>query len=121
MMDHTKYHYKESGLDNVYLLNGFERVKTQRGDVVSIVNEVGLLAAIGCFLITERKWLNGKEVCFLRKELNLTQNDLSAILGMDIQALARWEKGRRSKGAIAADRLLRVLYREHVKANPRIR
>ena len=120
-MEDTRYRYTECGLDNVYLLNGFERVPTPRGEVVRIVNEDGLLTAIGRCLVTEKKWLSGKEVRFLSKELGLTQNDISSILGMDIQAFARWEKGRRSKGSMAADRLLRILYMERVKGNPRIR
>ena len=121
MTEHDKYRYTESGLDNVYLVNGFKRIVTQRGEVVQIQDEKGLLAAIGLQLVTEKKWLIGKEVKFLRKELGLTQNDLAAILGMDIQAFARWEKGKRSREASAADRLLRVLYFEHIKGNPRIK
>ena len=121
MVEHDRYRYTESGLDNIYLVNGFERLSTPRGESVRVFNEEGLLEAIGCWLVTEKKWLNGKEVRFLRKELGLTQQDLSAILGIDVQAFARWETGRRSRQAASADRLLRVLYIEHVRGNPRIR
>lgn len=121
MTEHDRYHYTECGLDNIYLINGFEVLSSPRGDVVQIHNEDGLLEAIGYMLVSEKKWLCGQEVKFLRKELGLTQNDLSAILGMDIQAFARWERGERSRDAAAADRLLRVLYCEHVNGNPRIK
>ena len=56
------YHYTESGLDNVYLVNGFTYVDRPDGREVVIEDIDGLHRAIGEFLITNRKNLSGKEI-----------------------------------------------------------
>ena len=72
----------------------------------------GLHRVIGSYLVRERKTLNGREVRFLRHELDLSQKTLGELLGKSGQTIARWEKG---KGNIdgPADRLLRLLYELH--------
>ena len=46
--------------------------------------------------------------------MNLTQSKLARLVGCDAQQVARYEKGQnRMPGAV--DRLLRMLYREHVE------
>ncbi len=52
--------------------------------------------------------LNGKELKFLRKELSLTQAQVAKLMGADVQAVARWEKGSNKNST--ADRLIRTLY-----------
>ena len=49
------YHYKESGLDNVYLENGFTIHKTPYGEGVSIQDTAGLHKAIGVWLVEAPK------------------------------------------------------------------
>lgn len=116
-----RYHYRECGLDNIYLLNGFDYVETPRGRSVHIKDLDGLHRAIGMMLVSEKKNLSGKEFRFLRHELNQTQQTLADILGVNVQALARWEKGR-TKAPIdgPAQRLLRLLYAEQAKGNQEI-
>lgn len=63
-----------------------------------------------------KKRLNGRELRFLRHEINLTQENLAALLGTDAQNVARWEKGI-TKVPGPADRLIRLLYREHASGN----
>jgi len=115
-----RYHYTESGLDNIYLMNGFDCVETPRGMGVTIKDVDGLHRAIGELLVQEKKALSGKEFRFLRHELNLTQQDLAAIVGVNVQAIARIEK--RSEEAYGpVQRLLGLLYKEYVRGNSEIR
>ncbi len=117
---HKHHHYTESGLDDVYLANGFTIIENPRGPAIQIEDLEGLHRTIGLFLVNERKALNGKEVRFLRHELALTQHALGAILGVDSQTLARWEKGDTDRVTPTADRLLRLIYLEKIVGNPAI-
>lgn len=121
MLQSTRYQYTECGLDNIYLINGFEPVDTPRGRGVHIQNVEGLHLAIGRMLVRERRNLTGKEFRFLRHEINLTQQNLALVLGVNVQAVARWEK-EKIKGGIPgpAQRLIRLLYEEHTKGNKQI-
>lgn len=109
------YQYIESGLDNVWLENGYTIHQTAYGEGVSIQDTEGLHRVIGRWLISLPKPLNGAEVRFLRLEMNTTQKNLAAFLGVDEQAVRRWEKAR-SKPVVngSADRLLRAIYIEYV-------
>jgi len=86
------YHYTMCGLDDVYLLNGVTFENTPYGEGVTIQNVDGLHKAIGKYLVTEKKALNGKEIRFLRHEMDLTQAELGDRLRVADQTIARWEK-----------------------------
>lgn len=108
------YHYTESGLNNVWLSNGYTARKTKYGEGVSIHDVDGLHLAIAQTLANKPR-LTGAEVRFLRKEMGMSQRSLGALLGVSDQAVALWEKkGRLPK---TADRLLRLIYVEHDKGN----
>jgi len=109
-------HYTECGLDDVYLKGGYVIEKTPHGEGLSIKNLDGLHKAIGCYLTTQKKALSGKELRFLRKEMDLTQSDLGKLLGLSSQQVARWEKGE-SDISGSADVLVRGLYIQHVGGN----
>lgn len=122
MLQSTRYHYTECGLDNIYLMNGCEFVETPRGKGTKIKDFDGLHRAIGRVLVREKRNLNGKEFRFLRHELNLTQQNLASLLGVDVQTVAGWEKGKRKSGIPGpAQGLIRLLYEEHTKGNKDIR
>jgi DNA-binding transcriptional regulator YiaG len=106
-------HYTECGLDDVYLLSGYTRVKTPYGTGISVKDADELHKAIGCNLATEKKVLNAKELRFLRKHMELTQSDLGRFLGLSSQQVARWEKGV-SEISGPADLLVRALFLEHI-------
>jgi putative transcriptional regulator len=110
------YHYTESGLDNVWLANGYEFHETTYGRGVSINNVDGLHKAIGLGLVERKDRLTGREIRFLRHELDWSQNALAQFLGTTEQTLARWEKDQVSIPG-PAQRLLAGLYREHVTGN----
>jgi DNA-binding transcriptional regulator YiaG len=114
------YHYKESGLPNVWLVNGYRVRKTPYGKAVAIEDVEGLHKSIAERLVNRPGHLAKEEFRFLRKELGLSQKNLGAVIGADEQAVARWERGV-SKVDEIADRFLRALYREHKHGNARIR
>lgn len=106
-------HYTECGLDDVYLVSGYERETTPYGDGIIIRDLDNLHRAIGIYLVQEKKVLNGKEIRFLRKQMDLTQSELSRYFGLSHQQVARWEKGQ-SEITESAASLLRLLYLGHV-------
>jgi putative transcriptional regulator len=114
-----RYHYTECGLDNIYLLNGFDFVETPRGRGAAIKDRDGLHRAIGRMLVREKKDLTGKQFRFLRHELNMTQQLLAGLLGVDTQTVARWEK-EISEIPGPAQGLIRLLYEEHTNGNKAI-
>lgn len=112
------YHYRESGLDNVYLENGYHVLKTRYGQGISIDNTEGLHKAIGRWLISLPKPLNGAEFRFLRLEMEVTQRHLASIIGGTEQTLRLWEKHRnKAISSGPADRLMRALYADYIEGD----
>ncbi len=102
------YHYKESGLPYVYLVNGFQEVNTPNGKGIAIADVEGLHLAIAYAAVTERKHLTGPEVRFIRKVMDLTQVQLADLLGVEDQTVRLWEK--RARVPKTADRAIRLLF-----------
>jgi putative transcriptional regulator len=107
------FQYKGCGLDDVYLLNGYDIHETRNGQAVTIKNMEGLHRAIGRYLVQHKKLMNGKELRFLRVQMDLTQSELGKLLGYSDQQVARWEKGRCSIPT-PANKILRFLFQEHL-------
>jgi putative transcriptional regulator len=105
------YHYTECGLDYVYLLDGFEIVKTAHGPAVRVVNASKLDRAIALAIVRRQKKLTGQEVRLLRGLLDMTQEELGRALGKDAQSIARWEKGKTELPA-TEDIAIRQIYLE---------
>ena len=116
------YHYTESGLDNVVLVNGYDiENHPDYGDLVSINNVRGLHDAIGQEIVNLTRPLNGAEFRFLRLELDLSQRALASVLGTNEQSIAKWEKAKAKPVANkSAERLLRVMYLEHSDAESKV-
>lgn len=109
------YHYTECGLPNVWLVNGFVKEKTAYGIGMSIHDVDGLHRAIGNMLTNKIK-LTGAEIRFLRKEMRLSQRGLGDLLGVQEQTVLLWE--RNGKIPKTADRMLRLIYKEHADGKP---
>ena len=116
----TTHHYRECGLNHIYLLNGFTYRETRHGRAVSIQNMDGLHRAIGTHLAKEKRVLTGAELRFFRIELGLSQTMLGMLLGKSGQTVARWEKGQ-SRIDATADRVVRLLYTRETGGNEDIR
>ncbi len=115
-MDGKKYHYRECGLDDVYLVNGFKRFKSARGTSVAIENVDMLHQAIGTHLCGQARELSGKDVKFLRREMMLSQATLAHLVGVKEQTVHRWETDKNSMSR-STDALLRRLYMEQVNTD----
>jgi len=115
------HRYVESGLDNVYLENGYHVHRTPYGEGISIQDTEGLNRAIGRWLVSQAKPLTGAELRFLRLEMEATQKDLASILGTTEQTLRLWEKNRKKAMPGPADRLLRALYLEYTGKDESVR
>ena len=111
------YHYTESGLQNVWLENGYRTKKTADGIAVAISDADQLHALIGRTLAM-RPHLTGAGLRFLRKELGLSQHRLGELVGAKVDSVSLWER----KGQIpkSADRIIRAVYLEHLDGNANI-
>ncbi len=105
------YHYTESGLKNIWLVNGYVIHRTDYGEGVSIENVTGLHKAIADTLINKPN-LTGPEFRFLRKEIGLSQKSFGQSFGYEGQTIALWEK--RSRVPKAAALFVKTLYCEKV-------
>ena len=115
------HRYVESGLDNIYLENGYRIHRTPYGEGISIEDTEGLNRAIGRWLVSRPRSLTGAELRFLRLEMEATQKDLAGILGTSEQTLRLWEKHRKKPMPGPADRLLRALYLEFTGKDESVR
>ena len=113
-MTRNMYHYTESGLDNIYLANGFVIDGPPGRQMVVIKDIDGLHRAIGRMLIDCKKNLTGREVRFLRQEMLMSQATLAKLLDVSEQAVHRWEKGKTGQVPKPAEALIRLLYREQL-------
>lgn len=112
-MDH--HHYTESGLDNIWLANGFEaETFGEYGEAVSIQNETPLWHLIAQTIAAQPNRMTGQELRFLRAMFGWTQTDLGRRLGYkDGQIVAKWEKSAHTAVPLSADAWLRAAWREH--------
>ena len=108
------YQYSECGLDYVYLVGGFEIQPSAYGDQLAISNQKGLHRAIWKYLITRKKELTGREVRFLRHEMDMSQPTLAKLLGVTEQTVHKWEMGKTAQVPETASRMIRVIYGESI-------
>lgn len=110
------YHYTESGLPNVYLVNGFT-VETLDGEEFTSIDDMnGLHKTIANAIIDSPKALTHQEFRFLRIEMNVSQKTLGTRFGVTEQTIARYEKGESSIPR-TTDAALRSLYMESQQKN----
>ncbi|WP_329601931.1 DUF4258 domain-containing protein [Sansalvadorimonas verongulae] len=109
------YHYKESGLNNIFLVSGFHVKVIDDEEYVSFDNVPELHQAIGKIVAEKKAPLNGNEIRFLRVNMNLSQKLLGRYLDVDSQTVARWEKDQ-VKIPRASDVVLRGMFIESVNS-----
>jgi DNA-binding transcriptional regulator YiaG len=115
------YHYTESGLDNVYLINGYViEQHPEYGETVAIEDAGELHKVIGQQLANASRPLTGREIRFLRIELNLSQKKLGSYLGVEEQTVGRWERGE-VPAPRSNELIIRALYLEWVQERGAIR
>ena len=86
------YHYKESGLDNVYL-HGIIQYKCSGcgEEAAEIPNIEDLHLLIGKSIICNNEHLSAREVVYLKKELGLKSKDMAELLSVTPQEYLNWE------------------------------
>lgn len=106
----TDYKYTESGLRNV-ILKGITAYKCPQcrgiNPIISKIKEVH--KTIAQQLLRKDSLLTGKEIVYLRKEMNIKSKDLAQIIGVTKVTVSRWEN-EREQISPACDRLVRYLY-----------
>ncbi len=117
-MSNEMYHYVECGLDDVWLMNGFERHDSPRGQSISIKDIDALHQAIGEHLSRNKRDLTGAEIRFLRQEMLMSQAVLADLLDVKELTVHRWETGKNSAPK-TAEALIRFLYLEQIKSRAR--
>jgi DNA-binding transcriptional regulator YiaG len=115
------YHYIESGLDYVWLANGYTVHKTEYGKGVSIENIEALQKTIALWIIDSPATMTGAEFRFLRMELDLSQRRIAELINAEEQAVRRWEKARNKPVKGSAERMMRVLFHAYSGGDAEIR
>jgi DNA-binding transcriptional regulator YiaG len=106
------HRYKECGLPNVWLENGYKVKQTPYGEIVSVPNADSLLRVLANNLACKKSRFTGRELWFIRTVLCLSQKNLARLLGTTEESLSLWEKnGRMPK---AGEALARALTLEHL-------
>jgi len=101
------YHYRESGLENVYLAGIPVRTCGGCGErLVSIPNIEGLHRAIALALIRKEERLTPMEVRFLRKSLGWSGADFARKFHTSPQQVSRWESVKAPGAMSKANELL---------------
>lgn len=111
-------HYTASGLDNIWLKNGYKIHETGDGRGISIHDLDNLHRVIAQQIIVGKAApLTGKEFRFLRIELDLSQKAIGDLMGKTDQMIANWEKGNHEI-PVLADAAMRNLYMESIGCSP---
>jgi DNA-binding transcriptional regulator YiaG len=102
--------YKGAGLDGIYLCNGFTR-EEEDGEWFTHIEDIeGLHRAIALDLVARESPLAPKEIRFIRNTMDMTQADIAQAMAVDVQTVARWEKGETEKIPGPADKMLRIMF-----------
>lgn len=106
-----KYHYLESGLNNVYLIGIEEYVcgKCKLSEIV-IPQPLQLHAIIAIALARKPNLLNGGEIRFMRNEIGMTARSFAEAIGISHVTLSRWENDQ-DKATLSHDKLIRFAFK----------
>jgi DNA-binding XRE family transcriptional regulator len=91
-----RYHYTESGLDNVWLNGGVLRFACPncRQTYMQVMNEGQVQQLIAVDLLRKPFGLTGREMRYLRTVCDLTQEELATFLGVTRATVIEREGGR---------------------------
>lgn len=111
------YEYTGSGLEGIYLKNGYTIVESSYGRGVKIQDVEGLHRAIAIDIVKQKKPMTGHQFRFLRKEQDLIQEEAAALFRVDPQTIANWEKKGSEPVPGASDIAMRAWYSAYIQAN----
>jgi DNA-binding transcriptional regulator YiaG len=110
------YEYTGCGLDGIFLKNGYSIVETSYGKGVTIDNLEDLHRAIAGDILAQKTPMSGHQFRYLRKEQDLVQEELAALLRVDVQTVANWEKKGRDAVPGPPDVAMRAFYSAYIHA-----
>ncbi len=113
------YHYTECGLDNVWLVNGYNEIDTAYGKAYSVTAADELLREIAIQVARKPGRLTGKEFRYLRVHMRLSQAAMAKVQGVSEQNVSLWE--RHGKIPKANDTLLRLYFLAHASGDESVR
>jgi DNA-binding transcriptional regulator YiaG len=115
-----RYHYKESGLDNIFLHGGVKEAAcpNRHERFIAVAAEPQLLQVITLALLMRPGALSNKELRYARQSCDLTQAQLASAMGLTRrETIAEWEGREAGRRDRATEFLLRaVLLREFKEA-----
>lgn len=111
-----KYHYIESGLQNVWL-EGVEIFECGCGENFAFIPcTQELHKLIAAILLQKEDQLSGREIRFLRKHMGLKAKNFAKELGVGKVTVSRWENGDYFPSE-SFDRFIRLLYATRMGLN----
>jgi transcriptional regulator with XRE-family HTH domain len=111
------FRYDACGLDNV-ILKGLKVLQADDGEDVVTIPNIGLLHRVLTVAVASKEsGLTPKELRFLRTEMGLTQAQLADMVGKEVQAVGRWERGENPIGT-AAEVVIRARALQEATKNP---
>jgi DNA-binding transcriptional regulator YiaG len=107
----ARYHFRDSGLPNVYLagIRYFVCGVCKKIVKVEIPAIEELMGAIASAIVTKTSPMAGVEVQFLRKRLGIKATDFAAMIDASPEQLSRWENGHNALSG-SMDRYIRIAY-----------
>lgn len=111
------YHYTECGIDGIWLANGYETIDTPYGEATAVHDPQGLHHLIALDLVNGKPRLTGADLRFLRGVMDRTQAEVAELVGREVQAVARAEKGDELPPLF--NRLIRQIVLEDLGESPR--
>lgn len=101
--------YRGAGLEGIYLCNGFSCEEVDGEWFTHIEDIQGLHNAIALDLVARESPLAPKEIRFIRNTMDKTQAEIAQAMSVDVQTVARWEKGEHPMPG-PADKMLRIMF-----------
>jgi|SRR5450830_564112 len=111
------FEYTGSGLEGIYLKNGYTIVESSYGQGVKIEDVEGLHRAIALDILRQKKPMTGHQFRFLRKEQDLVQEEAAALFRVDVQTIANWEKKGGDPVPGASDIAMRAWFSAYIHVN----
>lgn len=112
-----QFRYQGCGLDNVFLSNGYHETVSAAGEKSLFIENIeGLHKAIAQMIADDPAPLDAKTFKFLRKEMDMSQRQVSMICGVEEQTVSLWERARVPIPELAA-LMLKTLTKESCSGN----
>jgi DNA-binding transcriptional regulator YiaG len=107
-IDNSLFPYEGCGLDWVFLANGYTVHETPYGRGIAIQDADGLHALVLREIITSPHPIRGQELRFIRSMLDLSQEGMGKIIGVQRLQVTRMEANRKKPITPSADRAVRM-------------